>query len=415
MEHAQGDRAVGRTAGGQVEAQGAARVGLGEPAVHRARDTVPADRVHPHPRQGAAGTALAAVYHRHAVAGGRVEPGIADLQRAAADRLGVGEPGAGDCLGGVGDGEPLQRRIEKRRIVPEPGAGHQMRLLRRRPEVVVAAAGAGVGAAQDRVHRLQARVLHGQRRDRRAPLLQPEAVVERIFEAVEAGAAAHRLRAVAGHRELRVDALEQRLRQRVDARPQLTLARLGRGVVENPQGAVAGRPRAEVGGAPQLGDGARPGGGLGDQPLADVSVGVGAVEELQEAPDLERPRRRGPLQRLEAQQGRLHRGVGQQRPAPVALQSKDPRGHPVRQIGVNEQPSVLAQHGVDVRLRIPQQGAPQHLVEIVVVALAVGQGAARPGRAQCRDPRLVERPRVDRLAALAGGQRPVPIRDRVLA
>ena len=189
---------------------------------------------------------------------------------------------------------------------------------------------------------------------------------------IQAGPAAHRLGAVAGHRELHVNALEQGLSEGVDPRPQLPLACLGGGPVQDLEGAAARRPGTDVRRPPEVGYGARLGGGLDDQPFADVGVGIGAVEELQKAPALEDSRWGGPFQGLEAQQGGSHGTVGQQRPAPVFLQAEYPGGHAVRQVGVDEQPSVLAQHLGEVRSGVPQQGAPQHLVEVVVVALTVG-------------------------------------------
>ena len=212
-----------------------------------------------------------------------------------------------------------------------------------------------------------------------------------------------------------MDALKQRLGKGVDAGAQLALARRCRRVVQDRQRAPACRPCAEIGGAPQLAVRAALRRGLGQQPFADVGVGVGAVEELQQSPALQHPRRRGSLQRLRAQQRGRHGAVGQQRAAPVGLQAQNHGGNPVGQIGMHEQAAILTQHGVRIGRGIPQQGTPQHLVEVVVVALAVGQGAVRVRGREGEDARLVGGAGIDRLAPLARRQRRIPIRHRVLA
>ena len=383
--------------------------------MHLVHRTVRTLCLHPHPRLAATGATLAAVHHYRAVGCPGVESIVAQPQGTVADRLRLAEPGRGDRFRGVGDGETAQRGVQKRGVGTEPRAVHQVSLLGRVTEVVVAAAWTGIGALQHFLDRGEALRLGGQTIDLGAAFVQPQTVVQRILQPVQAGPAAHRLRAIARHRELHVHVLKQRLGKGVGAGAQLALERRCRRVVEDRQRAPARRPRAEIGGAPQLAVRAALRRGLGKQPFADVGVGVGAVEKLQQSPALQHPRRGGSFQGLQTQQRGRHVAVGQQRTAPVGLQAQNRGRNPVGQVGMYEQAAILAQHRGQIGRGIPQQGAPQHLVEVVAVALAVGQGADRVRGGQGEDARLIGGAGIDRLAPLADRQRRIPIRYRVLA
>ena len=80
-----------------------------------------------------------------------------------------------------------------------------------------------------------------------------------------------------------------------------------------------------------------------DQPVADVGVVVGAVERLLEPPVEQVARAGGTLHLLELLQRRLDAGVGQQRPLPVPLQGQQPLGEAVGVAVADEVAAVLPQ------------------------------------------------------------------------
>src|SRR5690242_7296323 len=76
---------------------------------------------------------------------------------------------------------------------------------------------------------------------------------------------------------------------------------------------------------------------------------------------------------------------------------------------------VLAQDLFDVRVRIPAERAPDHLVDVVVAALRVREEADGAGRGLPEDFGLAKRTGVDSFAAFSDGIGHVPVRYRILA
>lgn len=92
---------------------------------------------------------------------------------------------------------------------------------------------------------------------------------------------------------------------------------------------------------------------------------------------------------LEPHERRLDVGVRQQRAAPVLLERQQALREIIAVALADEIPAVLPQYIDDSGIRIPSQGAPEDLVDVVVHPLGIGDKAGGVRCEQAEDPRVV--------------------------
>src|SRR5262245_37190003 len=102
---------------------------------------------------------------------------------------------------------------------------------------------------------------------------------------------------------------------------------------------------------------------------ADVGVVVRPVERLLEPPTQLLAWPGVSLHRLEVFQRLVDPGVRRDRAGPVLLQRKQPVREPVAELRADEVTAVLPENLLHVRLLVPAEGGPDHLVDVVVATL----------------------------------------------
>ena len=152
-----------------------------------------------------------------------------------------------------------------------------MRLAGNIPQVVVEAAGARVGPAQNFVDALQPLGFRPRLAELLEPVFKPAAIVERVIDCVEVRAAIHRDSLILLNAELHPNALEKRFAEFKDARPPVRGDALRNGAIQNRFGLIQGEKRIPSAGVAEKLHGLIFEAGFVKQAVAGVSVVVSAV------------------------------------------------------------------------------------------------------------------------------------------